>query len=241
MASLGDEVNKHKPIERVQRLKVADSVAEQLERLILDGNYEVGEKLPAERALAEEFGVGRSSMREAIRTVESYGLLRTDHGIGVFVVSNRKQLLVPSDLILSGEYTINHLFQVRAALEGAAAAAATENITQDQSDQLLRIFEQSAGDISDEAFVELDGDLHGAISRASGNPLFVHLSETIEPLFVMYSQRVIRLPGRREAALAGHRRIIQAVISGSPQEAQSAAVAHITEVQKDIVDHLEGP
>ena len=119
-------MNASKLIERVPRVKLADSVAIQLERLILEGEYGVGEKLPPERVLAEDFGVGRSSMREALRMVETGGLLRTDHGVGVFVVSNEKTLLAASDMVLAGEYTVSDLFEARLAIEREAAALAAD-------------------------------------------------------------------------------------------------------------------
>jgi len=79
------------PIKPVRRLKISDSVAAQLELLITQGVYEVGERLPAERELAERFGVGRSTMREALRLVEAEGMLRIDHGVGVFVIRDSRR------------------------------------------------------------------------------------------------------------------------------------------------------
>src|SRR5579875_2219495 len=112
----------------VRRLKVSDSVAAQLERLITSGRYAPGEKLPPERVLAEEFGVGRSSMREALRMVEAAGLLRTVHGIGVFVASNARRAAALSELLMFDDFTIANLFEVRLTIEPAAAALAARRI-----------------------------------------------------------------------------------------------------------------
>ena len=229
-----------KMIERVPRVKLADAVAIQLERLILEGEYGIGEKLPPERILAEDFGVGRSSMREALRVVEAGGLLRTDHGIGVFVVSNEKTTLLPSDMILSGDYTVPDLFEARLALEREGASIAAKKISAEQVANLRRILEQAAvPGLSDDEFIKLDGDLHQAVSAASGNRLLVDLSKSIEHLFVVYSHRVIRLPGRRETAHAGHIRIVDAVAEGDSAAAEIAVTEHLAEVQKDIENHLK--
>lgn len=226
-------------IERVQRLKLADSVAEQLERLILEGQYSVGDKLPTERALAEEFGVGRSSMREALRTVESSGLLRTDHGVGVFVVSNTKKVFGPADMYLDEDYTVPDLFEVRLALEREAAGLAAKRITEEESSRLQDILQRAGNPaISDDEFIRLDGELHRGISGASRNPLLLHLSESIAPLFDTYSHRVIRLPGRRAAAHAGHTLIIEAVTAGRVRDARTAVVNHLREVERDIIEFL---
>lgn len=232
-------MNATKLIERVPRVKLADSVALQLERLILEGEYGVGEKLPPERVLAEDFGVGRSSMREALRMVETGGLLRTDHGVGVFVVSNEKPLLAASDMLLAGEYTVSDLFEARLAIEREAAALAARKISSDQIDQLHRILEQAeVAGLSDDKFIDLDRQLHQAVSTASGNPLLADLAKSIEHLFVVYSHRVIRLPGRRTAAHEGHTRIVEAVASGDSRAAELAVTNHLLEVQKDIVENL---
>lgn len=231
-----------KPIERVQRLKLADSVAEQLERLIIEGSYGIGDKLPPERILADEFGVGRSSMREALRMVEANGLLRTDHGIGVFVISDKKHVRGPSDMRLSGNYTVSNLFEVRLALECEAAALAAKQITEEDRQKLLGILERAAvPGISDEEFVQLDGELHRGISAASGNPLLLDLTESIGPLFEEYSHQVIGLPGRRQNAHAGHLNIVEAVLAGRVREARSAVAQHLREVEQDIVQSLSAP
>ncbi|WP_262107592.1 FadR/GntR family transcriptional regulator [Arthrobacter sp. Marseille-P9274] len=228
-----------KPIERVQRLKLADSVAEQLERLITEGSYSIGDKLPPERVLADEFGVGRSSMREALRMVEANGLLRTDHGVGVFVISDKRNLKGPADMRLTGDYTVSDLFEVRLALECKAAGLAAGRIDEDERDKLLDILEKAGvAQISDAEFVQLDKEFHKGISGASGNPLLLELSKSIGPLFEEYSHQVIGLPGRRETAHAGHLKILDAVLAGDPEAAQEAVTEHLREVEQDIIHSM---
>jgi GntR family transcriptional repressor for pyruvate dehydrogenase complex len=233
-------VSTNKMIERVPRIKLADSVALQLEKLITEGEYKVGDKLPPERVLAEDFGVGRSSMREALRMVESGGLLRTDHGVGVFVVKNQKHELAPADLVLDGNYTVSNLFEARLALEREAAGLAARRIDAEQIEQLQEILDEAVRPgITDDEFIQLDSRLHQAISAASGNPLLLNLSKSIDGLFVVYSHRVIRLPGRRAVAHAGHVQIVEAVSSGDVRAAQLAVANHLLEVEKDIIENLK--
>ena len=227
---------------RVPRVKLADAVAHQLEQLILEAEYKIGEKLPPERVLAENFGVGRSSMREALRMVEAGGLLRTDHGVGVFVVSNEKVTRLPSDLILTGNYRVSDLFDARLALEKAGASLAAENISGPEVANLRLILERAGSEgVSDHEFITLDGQLHQAITEAGGNQLLADLSKSIEHLFVVYSHRVIRLPGRRETAHVGHTLIVEAVARGDAIAAENAVARHLADVQKDIEMHLEPP
>lgn len=226
-------------IEPVRRLKVADSVAAQLESLITGGEYKPGDKLPAERVLAEQFGVGRSSMREAVRILEAGGLLRIDHGVGAFVVSNKKTSADPS-LLVFRDFTVPELFEARLSLEPEAARLAAKRITPREMAELERIVDALADpNLSDEEFVDLDVKLHRAIVGAAKNGLLQRLLEMIEPLFLTYSRRVIQLPGRRAHAHTGHQRIVEAIIGRRARDARNAAVRHIRDVERDIVEHLD--
>ncbi|MHA7220951.1 FadR/GntR family transcriptional regulator [Arthrobacter sp. RHLT1-20] len=229
-------------IERVERLRVSDSVAAQLTQLITKGVYAVGEKLPAERVLAEEFGVSRSSMREAIRGIEASGLLNSSHGVGVFVVSNTVSTPGQSDLLVFEDFTVPELFEVRRMMERDAAGWAAKRITPALTSELESIMEQCADpNLSDEDFVQLDIKLHQTIAKASRNELLASLYGGLEPALLKYSLRVIELPGRREHSHAGHARIVDAIVTGRVREAREAAVAHIRDVERDIAKNLAQP
>jgi GntR family transcriptional repressor for pyruvate dehydrogenase complex len=227
-------------IQPVRRLKLSDNVAAQLERMILEGSYAVSERLPSERALAEQFGVGRSSMREALRIVESSGLVRIEHGIGVFVASDTKHApgLSAESLVVDG-YTIPELFEVRLAIERDAAGMAAKRITPAEARELEAILARAEHpEISNNDFIELDAELHRSIVKATKNKLLIRVFESIEPLFLAYSHRVIALEGRRDVAHSGHQRIVDAVVNRRSREARDATVAHLRDVERDIVEQV---
>jgi GntR family transcriptional repressor for pyruvate dehydrogenase complex len=230
-------------IEPVRRLKVSDSVAAQLEQLILRGDFKPGQKLPPERVLSEQFGVGRSSMREALRLVEANGLVRTTHGVGVFVTDGTaKPGTGLSELLMLEEFTVPEFFEVRLALERDAAAAAARRATAADAAELQRIIaDASDPELSDEGFVKLDAELHRAIVKVTQNNLLLRIMDSIQPLFLTYSYRVIELPGRRAVAHAGHAKIVDAIIAHHTADARNAAVRHIRDVERDIVRHLQRP
>ncbi|NJC21518.1 GntR family transcriptional repressor for pyruvate dehydrogenase complex [Arthrobacter pigmenti] len=229
-------------IERVERLRVSDSVAAQLVQLITKKSYAVGEKLPSERVLAEQFGVSRSSMREAIRGVEASGLVSSSHGVGVFVVSNTVHSQSPPDLLVFEDFTVPELFEVRRVLEGEAAALAAQRLTPTTGTELKSIIEQCADpDLTDEEFVTLDVELHQKIAQASGNGLLSTLYAGLEPLMQEYSRRVIALPGRREHAHKGHIKIVDAIVARQMKQARAAALAHIRDVEHDIAKRMAKP
>lgn len=226
-------------IQPVRRLKLSDSVAAQLEQLVQQGQYPVGSRLPPERDLAERFGVGRSTMREALSVLQTAGLLRIEHGVGVFVTSTSSQRTA-SKLLVVDDYTIPELFEVRVALETEAAANAAKRITPAEAAALDAILDRAEDErISNGEFIALDAEIHKRIVAATKNKLLGHVFEGVEPLFVTYSHQVIALPGRRQEAHAGHREIVAAIAARRPREARAAILRHLRAVERDIVEYLD--
>lgn len=227
--------------ERVRRFKVADAVAAQLRRLVETGEYSPGDALPPERVLAENFGVGRSSMREALRSLESEGFITITHGVGAFVVDKTKDPVSEgSSMLVVGEFTVPELFEVREPLERTSAGLAARRITPEEVERLRAILARAEEpSISDHEFVELDSELHLTIAEASRNPLLVGVMRSLCPYFFAYSEQVLQLPERRAHAHQGHIRIVDAIAAKKVTEARSAAVAHIRDVEQDIVAALD--
>lgn len=227
-------------IRPVSRFKLSDSVAAELEQLIKAGTYAPGDKLPSERTLSEEFGVGRSSMREALRALEAVGLVTIAHGLGVFVNEQLPARGELADFLVLKDCTIPELFEVRRALECAGAALAAKRITQAEMAQLEQILAASEGQrLSDAQYIEKDAELHLAIIHATRNNLLIRVYESTRHLFVEYSGRVIQLPGRRSSAQGGHAEIVAAIVARRPQVAQRAMSSHLEAVERDIVAYLD--
>lgn len=160
----------------ITRRSLADEVAARLQQQITSGQYKVGDKLPVEPELMTQFGVGRSSIREAIKLLVNSGLLRVQQGIGTFVEDNTGageplvQRLKRSEL--------PEIDEVRQLLEMKIAEKAAENRTeQDIATIRLHLGEREqaalAGEIA--ACVEADISFHNAIADASGNSILADL------------------------------------------------------------------
>lgn len=231
--------NTQHAIRPVARFKISDSVAAQIEQLISDGAYKPGERLPSERVLSEQFGVGRSSMREALRVLEARGLVSIAHGVGVHVTeppgSNDHRGL----LVLQG-CTVPELFEVRRALECPAAASAAKRVTPAEAARLKELLEEMEDpELSDDEYVERDAELHRSIMLATHNGLLIELYDTTRHLFVEYSARVIRFPRRRGTAHEGHVAIVDAIVHRRSQAAQKAMSAHLLVAEQEIVENLD--
>jgi GntR family transcriptional repressor for pyruvate dehydrogenase complex len=229
-----------RPIEPVRRLRLADAVAAELEQMIVRGDYEVGERLPPERVLAEQFGVGRSSMREALKVVEADGLLTINHGVGVFVASDTKRpRAAAGDLRVIDDATVPELFEVRRALEAEAAALAASRITAREAQELAEIVARAADPaVSDEEFLSLDTRMHTAIFAATKNRILLQIYEVYRPLFLTYSERVLQLPEGRDRAQSAHEEIVVAIAGRRRRDARNATVKHLRDVEASVVEHL---
>src|SRR4051794_14326173 len=143
------------------RGKLSDRVAEKLQARIELGEFAVGAKLPNEKDLAQQFGVGRSSMREAVRTLEAAGLLRSAHGSGVFVLTDKPRRAGGIDQSLMGGFTMSDLFETRMAIESKAAELAARRLTDHHAEVLSSIIAAAdVSDIGESDFVALDARLH---------------------------------------------------------------------------------
>jgi len=223
----------------VKQLKLSDAVAVQLEGLIRSGHFGAEGKFPSERDLAEQFGVGRSSMREAISKLETLGIIVRSHGIGTFVLDSSEQSQKSMSLLSAGEVTAHELFKVRYAVEPDGAAMAANRRTAKDINELKAILKEAAvPGISSKEFVKLDSEFHSLIAEATRNRLFNQIYKQIAPHHMIYSEKVILFENRMVLAHQGHLRILEAVIAQDDKLAKKEAYSHLKWAEKDLVEEI---
>jgi GntR family transcriptional regulator, transcriptional repressor for pyruvate dehydrogenase complex len=230
------------PIEPLQQHKLSLAVAAQLEELVMKGEYREGDKLPPERVLVDEFGVSRSTVREALRRLEAEGLVRIDHGVGAFVCERPEAENWLASLLVLDHSTVPELFEARRALESTTAALAAERLSPAAAGELESLAAQLAdSDLSKEGYVELDAALHQAIARATKNRVLTSFAESLREAHVEYSRRVINLRERRKRATHGHQAIVEAILARDPERAREAMIAHLEEAERDLLHEIDQP
>lgn len=227
--------------ELITRRKVYELVAEHLTGQITAGRLKPGETVPTERDLTESYRVGRSSVREALRMLESQGLIRP-LGNGTFVVAGDQHLLNQSLRLLFALDKVNlgELYEVRKILEVEAAALAAAR----RSDEHLRRIEQTieqmaAGLTSQERFSEADLRFHLELAAATRNRVITRMMEGIRDLLHRSLASIYQIPGSPARTLEQHRDIVRAVAAGSADGARAAMRQHLTRVEQDIRGVLE--
>jgi len=215
------------------RLSAAEAVFNAIRGAIESGKLAVGDKLNSEAALAQEYGVSRSVIREALRSCNALGLTVTRTGRGTFVVADH----VANDLVL-GQFSARDLNEARPHIEVPAAGLAAERRTAEDLDILRAMVASMAVETDPEAWVVLDSGFHAAIARASGNKVFESVVADIRDALTHQSETLnLVTEDRQHASNEEHQRILDAIESGSAPDASAAMSAHLRAVA-DALDSI---
>ncbi|MEV7599232.1 FadR/GntR family transcriptional regulator [Kitasatospora sp. NPDC089797] len=211
---------------------LAEQAAALIEERIRSGEWPVGGKLPGEVALAKELGVGRSTVREALRTLAAAGMVQPRQGSGVFVTADRPAA--------GGDWAarlraaeLAHIYEVRTMVEVQAARLAAERRTAADLtavDAALAA-RRAAGGANDKAFVDADIALHTAVVAAAHNPVLDDLFAQFAPILREHLVDLVGLFGLREGdpnqGYDTHAELVRALHAGDPAEAGRVLAAEL--------------
>jgi GntR family transcriptional repressor for pyruvate dehydrogenase complex len=219
--------------QRVVQTRISDKVVEQMLALIDSLRLKPGDRLPGEREMRDQLSVSRSALREAIRIMESQGVLDVRPGLGTFVSSRPTLARLPSRLatwLAENKGQVIELLEVRGALEPLAAALAARRASADQIAGMQQVLAQTEADAARgnlEGIVEGDIQFHKLISESGGNALLIELNDNINGSLLESRYAYYSLPTRVEASSQGHRQVMAAIAAHDPDGAALAMRAHI--------------
>lgn len=223
--NLSDSRTAGQPVVPLARLSAAEAVFNALRGDIESGVFPVGSKLNSEATLAQNYGVSRSVIREALRSCTALGLTVTKTGKGTFVVGDK----VANDLTL-GQYSARDLTEARPHIEVPAAGLAAERRTPEELETLRQLVASMAEENDPEAWVTLDSSFHAAIARASGNKVFASVVADIRDALAHQSETLNMVADRQHASDIEHQRILAAIEAGSAEDARNAMASHLDAV-----------
>lgn len=222
----------------VERLRLSEQVARHLREMIVEGEIAAGDTLPPERELARRFAVSSTVIREAIRSLNTSGLVEVRHGVGSFVTTpDHWRTAEPiAMMIRGGQASLLHILEIRAMIEIGAAALAAERHDAATVRELDAALDRMAGSLGDPvANVAADLAFHHALAAGTGNPaLPVILQPLLAPIHTGML-RGTRLPAATRRALDEHRRIRDAVATGDAEAARAAMGAHMTTARTEAL------
>jgi len=228
---------------KVSQQKISETIASEIQRQLLDGNIQPGERLPSERDLAKEFEVSRPSIREAIQLLRSRGLLTSRPGGGTFAAETLNDPITAPliDLLGDSPEMAHDLLEFRHALEGISAYYAAKRAT-DADRQIIQLrFDQICNlqqkmDVQNEAAADVD--FHLAIAEASHNVVLLHVMRSLFSLLhksveLSFGKLYINDSGK-SMVREQHEQIKDAILAGDAELARNNAYLHINYVKESL-------
>jgi len=218
-----------------------EEIADQIQQLILKGVLKPGDRLPPERELAAKLGVGRSSLRDAIRTLEVMGILEPRQGHGTVVREpSAEALVVPlTNVLMRKREMVAELLDVRRMIEPGLAARAAKNATPEEVLHLEDVLRRQEDKIRrGEPAIEEDDEFHYAIARAARNGVVLKVLDVLMDLLRESRARSLQVPGRIGKSYAGHRRVLAAIKRRDSAAAEAAVRKHLQEIEQIVMRQL---
>lgn len=216
------------PIKLDSYQPLREVVCETLRGAIRKGKLKPGERL-MESQLAEDLGVSRTPVREAIRKLEleGYVIMMPRRGTYVANLSIRD---------------VNEVFEIRTSLDSLASGLAAERITDEELERLQRLLVAIGGYIEEndmDKIVECDTEFHDLLYQASRNSRLVGIIFNLREQLTRFRSTSMAFPGRLKATLEEHRRIVEAIAQGDVAEARAAAEYHMEKSEQTLLESME--
>jgi DNA-binding FadR family transcriptional regulator len=229
--------------QRIKKVRVSDAVVDQILSLIEDGTLQIGDQLPSERQLVDQFQVARASVREALRILEFEGVIEVMPGKGTFVIGDGSNQDTNEDVVRQWfkdhASEVLEMLQVREALERQATYLGTLAASPEVIEELRATLDMAETHIDEgnlDKLVQLDRHFHRVLVNASSNKLLADLVDMLVDALLNPRRSLMRLPGRAPLSWQAHRVIFEAVAAGDPDAAEQAMQAHIANVRDAILD-----
>lgn len=218
----------------IRKKKLYEEVMDQISRLIENGPYNVGDRLPSLSELSEMFGVGKPTLREALSALAAIGVLEIRHGSGIFVkrLPLKPQYEILTQLGQTDTENLLHWLEFRRAMEAETAKLAAERRTEEELEAIEEAHRRIEEEITrGETASHWDYLFHHRIAVATHNPIFVQLSLNneymLERYFILSLRQSRATPWRREMVILEHGKILEAIKRSRPLEARRAMLYHI--------------
>ena len=227
---------------RIQRKRVTDQIIDQLTSMIADGKFKPGDKLPPEPALMEQFGVGRSSLREAVGALSLIGMLTVRPGHGTHVSANAGQSS-PSSLrwgmFMSWREKLHEFIEARIALEQTLVGMAAERATEAEIEEIRRAHNLlKASKLTRRKAIQADLDFHMSIANASHNTVLARFLEELRQPVKNWMEQKASLFGGYDRVYEQHDVVFNAILNHDPVRAQRMIKEHLEAVGERLTAAL---
>ena len=220
--------------EPVLRQSLSDDIAQRITRLIQAGGYKPGERLPTISRMAQDFEVGAPTLREALKTLETVGVVVIRHGSGVYVGRAPDSILV-SNPVFAPEPTkklLIDLIEARIPIEVQTAALAARNATEAHLAEMERLLKHAGMSMEDPAMLtQVNLNFHRQIALASGNTVMHQILDVLSTVFRQEQRLILDIHGHRQDDHAEHLEIYSAIRDRDADLAKTRMQSHLERVR----------
>ena len=228
----------------VRPRRLSDSAVDQILKLVHDGQLPPGSKFPPERELIVSLSVSRTSLREAIRILETMGVLRVVPGRGTWVREDYTQPRLGTSVEWLPQHVedVLQLVEMKDLLETKAAGLAAERATPDQLIELsvqLQRYRDAVTEGDAETLMDADMKFHQTIAAASGNRFLADAIANLDPFVLRTRRAILSIPGRPERVVGEHQAVLEAILARNPQAAAKAMQVHDRRAAQGVKPAIE--
>lgn len=222
--------------EIIKRESTLEVIIQQIKNQIKKGILKPGEKLPSERKLADQLGVSRASVREAIQALAFSGYLEVIQGKGTYIL----EIAIKYDEIVNffsefSNYSLDYLMEARIMLEGEFARLAALNASQEEIDVIERVFNEIASSKDLNTFFVKDLEFHLTIAKATHNPIMNGLMKIIGEMLYKETQKIIEISGdTKENTIETTGELVQAIKKRNAEQAKELMSEHIRNIKASL-------
>ncbi len=215
---------------KIKPRRMYEDILSQISKLMVEGNLSPGDKLMGEREMAEALGVSRTTLREALRTLELFGLVEIKHGEGTFIKNHHlNHIITPLALALSVEpNSIDEIWETRTYLEVDCAGLAAERITNEYLEQLADVIDELKSEVNDSSiYCRADLRFHNIIAQASQNSFMARLIQTFSRYIYEMMERFFQDSNFLKQSLDEHIKIYESIKERNVQNARASMKEHL--------------
>ena len=231
-------------MEPIKKIRLSERVIDAIREMIVEEDFNPGDKFYSENELTKKLEVSRSSIREAVRILEATGLVSVKHGKGIFISDSMKQEMEAfSNWLKNNETALIEHFEVRLIIDPKAAAAAARNADQadiEQMEEVCNDFFQKTKENNTAGLIKCDEEFHRLLAKSTKNKTLYFVMKTMTNSLSEGWISSLHVPGRTQKTVGEHKDILDAIKQGDPARAEQAMVVHLKNAVSDIRASMNG-
>ncbi len=221
----------------IKKAKVYEEIVAKIKDMVEKGRFKSGDQLPVERELAEVFRVSRSSVREALRSLESQGFIESRQGDGTYIARQPVESLVRplASVILTEKDDQMELFEMRRMIEPDLAYLAAERATEEEIAMMEKVLTLQQEQIDRGDFeTDVDRNFHYIMARAARNKALLRITDNIIDLLAESREQYLQVEGRPQKSILRHREVLEAIRARDPERAEKCMLEHLVDIETSL-------